>query len=122
MKILNIGTVVVAGSEFKNEIILYGPSKYVEGIDYVRSKIIQKLSVIRGELASPIPSYDESRKYGIPYLDKLTSLETDIMIKNAVTSIPEVNRITSWESWIEEGKYHCKFVCETVEGDIEWQI
>lgn len=139
MKILDIGTYVVTTGEgesavtqtFENEVKLFGVDKYVSGLDYVRSKIIQKLSVIRGELASPLPSYEESATYGIPYLSKLTKAGNDLVISNAITTIPEVQSILKWSSGLrtaDPGKpnerkvYYCDFTVLTTEGELAWQI
>ena len=119
MKILNISDL----SEFNTrEPVLFGSNKYVTGLEYVKQKLIQKLSVIQGELTSPIPSFAVSRLYGVPYLDKFSKEEVDLLLRGTILSIPEVLSITSWSSRQDSNVYKCEFSCNTVEGVLSWQI
>ena len=119
MKILNIKDISELNTR---EPVLFGSDRYVTALEYVKQKLIQRLSVIQGELKSSIPSFSESRMYGVPYLDKFNRDETDLLLKSTIMSIPEILAITSWVSNQEGSVYTCEFTCMTVEGVLSWRI
>lgn len=122
MKILTIKNIIKNGIVFEREPILFGPNRYSEGLDYIRLKILQRISIIKGELKSEIPSFRESAEYGIPYFDKFSKEEMDVVLKSEIMEVSEVLSITSWNSYIsEKGTYVCEFECSTTEGSLTWK-
>lgn len=93
--------------------------------EYVEQKVWQKLSIHREELDY---KFEDVINVGIPYLDKLSTEELDLFIKDAILSVLGVKEISKYiGSVIKEDnnsgklKYEVKFELLTEEDEKVWQ-
>lgn len=81
---------------------------YSEKGEAVRDSLIQRLSVIKGELW-----YKAS--YGLPLTEKIKNKGIyDSIIINIITDHPEVVNIPYYNSYIDEHQYNLEFVAYTI--------
>lgn len=116
------GNIVWFGSIGKNEdgtskFINNKKSSYAEENEGIKSSLIQRLSVIRGELW-----YNVNK--GIPLLEKQRSRGIiDSYIISTVLEHPDVISIIEFDSYIENNHiYKCDFKCSTKHGEININI
>lgn len=91
---------------------------------YVEAKLLQRLNIHRGELDY---KFEDANVVGIPYLDKLSTDELDLFIKDTITSTVGVKEIIEYVGSLREepnsrygsGKlsYHVGFRITTEEGE-----
>lgn len=82
----------------------------------IRDLIIQKLSIIKGEIWTD-PSF------GIPLFDKLKNKGVmDSYIINQILKIDGVNNIVNFQSNIENNSYVCNLIVETDYGNINMEL
>jgi len=97
-----IGDFVINEEEYDTELL---NRRFTENLqEYVQQKILQRLQLHQGEFAYP---YENTEDVGIPYLDKLSSAELDLFIKDAIMSIIGVREISRFISRkeLDESKY-----------------
>ena len=97
--------------------------------EYVEQKLYQKLNIHREELDY---KFEESRSYGLPYLEKLDPEELDLFIKDAILSVVGVKEITKYIGTLSKEqpgdygqnklRYTIKFEVVTEEGELLWQM
>lgn len=105
----NYTTIVWFGSQGKDE---YGNAikakNYSEKGEAIKNSLIQRLSVIKGELW-----YKAS--YGLPLMEKIKNKGIyDSIIINIISEHPEVVNIPYYNSYIDEHKYYLEFIAYTI--------
>lgn len=89
----------------------YGTEK-----EAVIDSLTQRLSVIKGELwynvSAGLPLLEKYRKKGI----------IDAYVVTVVLKHPDVNDIIEFNSTQNNTKYECKFICDTIYGELEVKI
>lgn len=90
---------------------------YAERQEGVAMSLIQRLSVLKGELWYQINN-------GMPLLEKVRSKEIiDSYIISAVLNHPDCNSFSSFNSSVEnKHDYHCTFKVNTIYGEVELSI
>lgn len=103
-----------AGKDENNKKIPY--ENYSTEQEGVKDSLTQRLSVIKGELWYNLNA-------GIPLLDKNSSdVVYDSYISSTIMKHPMVLSIKKFVSVVENHKYRCSIIVETVYGDIEMTI
>ena len=64
--------------------------------------------------------YEDTSNVGIPYIDKKTKDELDLIIRNEILGTPGVREILSFNSVVEERLYRLEFSVRTIEGETVW--
>lgn len=64
--------------------------------------------------------YEDTSNVGIPYIDKKTKDELDLIIRNEILGTPGVREILSFSSVVEEREYRLGFSVKTIEGETVW--
>lgn len=64
--------------------------------------------------------YEDTSNIGIPYIEKKSKEELDLIIRNEILSTPGVNEILSFVSTVEDRAYKLEFSVKTTEGEIVW--
>lgn len=64
--------------------------------------------------------YEDTSDIGIPYIDKKSKEELDLIIRSEILATPGVNDIISFTSRVEERKYILEFSVKVTEGEIVW--
>lgn len=91
----------------------YIPSQnYVDGQSAVASSLIQRLSVLKGELWYSVNS-------GLPLTDKIVSKGIiDAYVSSTILEHPDVKQIKSFTSNVKNHQYECTFTVLTTFGDL----
>lgn len=64
--------------------------------------------------------YEDTSNVGVPYIEKKSKEELDLIIRNEILSTPGVNEILSFVSTVEDRAYKLEFSVKTTEGEIVW--
>lgn len=115
--ILQPSTVGIFKSFKGFDIVAFDDSIAKSNKDVVTQLLKQKLLIIYGELNY---FYEDASDIGIPYIDKKSKEELDLIIRNEILETPGVQEITDFKSKIQERLYVLNFSVKTVEGEIVW--
>lgn len=85
--------------------------------EFVINRLQQKLSIQYNELKY---SYMPTTNVGIPYINKKSKEEMDLIFKNQIRSTEGVREILSFTSSVENRIYKLKFSIRSKEGEIIW--
>jgi hypothetical protein len=99
------------------DIVAFDDSIATETEEIVTQLLRQKLLIIYGELNY---FYEDASDIGIPYIDKKSKDELDLIIRNEILETPGVKEITTFSSKVQERLYILNFSVKTVEGEIIW--
>lgn len=85
--------------------------------DTVKNRLYQRLLLQYNELKY---SYVKTEGVGIPYLNKKTKAEMDLILRNEIISTEGVDKIIEFNSTVVNRVYHLEFKVTTVKGEIVW--
>lgn len=85
--------------------------------ELVRHRLIQKLSIQYNELRY---EYVATKSIGIPYLNKKTKEEMDLILKSEIASTEGVEKILEFNSKMIDRVYHLDFKVRTTGGETTW--
>lgn len=92
------------------------PHNYADGQEGVACSLIQRLSVLKGELWW-------RRSYGLPLTDKNRQGDViDSFIMSTILEHPNVRTLTSFKSSVDDYGYSCTFIAETTFGELELTV
>jgi len=86
-------------------------------VGIVTQLLQQHLSIQYGELNY---AFEESSDVGIPYINKKTKEEMDLILKDEILSTQGVAKIIEYNSNVEDRHYTVEFTVETNGGDTVW--
>lgn len=88
-------------------------------VDRVTQKLQQKLSIHLGELIYP---FEETSEIGVPYLNKKTQAEMDLILLEEISSTDGVAEVMSFDSTFNRDTRHysLKFSVKTRGGEQLW--
>lgn len=88
-------------------------------VQVVANRLQQKLSIQQGELAYPFEPTSEL--IGVPFVNKKTKEELDMILKSEINSTEGVKTIAKFVSSMDENrKYSVEFVVITTGGESAW--
>ena len=88
-----------------------------EEVEIVKQLLQQHLSIQYGELNF---QFEDSSDVGIPYINKKTKDEMDLILRDEILSTKRVAKILKFESSLVDRKYTVKFTVETDGGETLW--
>lgn len=99
------------------DIELFDNSIASTNVDVVRNRLIQKLSIQYGELQY---NFIETFNIGIPYLNKKSKAEMDLILKNEILKTEGVKQILEFNSTVVDRHYKLEFKVLIDKGEIVW--
>jgi hypothetical protein len=115
--ILDLDSVGIFKSYKGWDIVAFDDSIATKTEEIVTQLLREKLLIIYGELNY---FYEDASDIGIPYIDKKSKDELDLIIRNEIIETPGVKEITTFSSKVQERLYILNFSVKTVEGEIIW--
>lgn len=88
-----------------------------DSTELVKQRLMQKLSIQYNELRY---EYVKTENIGIPYLNKKTKEEMDLVLRSEIASTEGVEKILEFNSRMVNRVYHLDFKVRTTGGDITW--
>ncbi len=86
-------------------------------VDVVRNRLYQRLYIQFGELRY---SYMNTEIVGVPYINKKTKAEMDLILRSEILATEGVDRILEFNSTVKDRVYYLEFQVKTIEGEIIW--
>jgi hypothetical protein len=99
------------------DIVMFNNSYTNTVLEYATQLLQQKLSIQLGELSY---NYERTSDIGIPYINKKTKNELDLILKNQIINTETVKEILEFSSTFENRHYSCNFKVMIQGGDILW--
>lgn len=89
-------------------------------VDYVTQKLLQNMNIFTNELNLP---FENTNNIGIPYINKYSKGELDLIIRDYILNTPGVDRIEEFKSELkgsDKRTYVLDFKVISVRGEIIW--
>lgn len=95
-------------------------SHSTDNVDYVTQKLLQNMNIFANELNLP---FENTNNIGIPYINKHSKDELDLIIRDYILNTPGVDRIEEFKSELkgsDKRTYVLDFKVISVRGEIIW--
>jgi hypothetical protein len=99
------------------DIVMFNSSYTNSVIEYATQLLQQKLSIQLGELQY---NYERTSDIGVPYIDKKSKEELDLLLQNQISNTETVKEILEFNSTLQNRQYHCDFKVMIEGGNTLW--